>query len=349
MLFRSEGVSTVFGYPGAAICPFYDALLDSTIRHVLSRNEQGAAHAASGYARASGKTGVCIATSGPGSTNLITGIATAYMDSIPMVAITGQVSSELIGSDSFQEADITGATSPFTKHNYLVKSASDLPRIFKEAFYIAASGRPGPVLIDVPLDVQTDIFDAQDAGPVSLPGYNPQSVLSQDQLTAMTEMMNQASRPIICAGGGVVAADASALLRQVVEKHQIPIMTTMMGIGAMPADHPLYLGILGSHGVYPANYSLHKADLVILVGARVGNRAMGSAAEIARQAKIIHIDIDPAEIGKNIKPHLAIIADVGDALTKLLQLDLTGRHDAWLATVADVKKKRSYRDRKSVV
>ncbi len=337
-----EQVSTVFGYPGAAICPFYDALLDSGIKHVLSRNEQGAAHAASGYARAIGRTGVCVGTSGPGSTNLITGIATAYMDSIPMVAITGQVSSELIGSDSFQEVDITGATSPFTKHNYLVKSASDLPRIFKEAFHIASTGRPGPVLIDVPLDVQADEFDYQDPGPVSLPGYHPSSQLPDEKVKAMVEMLNAARRPVICAGGGVVAANAADQLRQVVDKHRIPVMTTMMGIGAMPADHPLYLGILGSHGVFPANYSLHKADLVILIGARVGNRAMGSAAEIARQARIIHIDIDPAEIGKNIKPHLAVIADAGEALAKMLTLDLVGTKSEWLDTIRDVKQQKSY-------
>ena len=340
---EQEQVTTVFGYPGAAICPFYDALLDSPIKHVLTRNEQGAAHAANGYARAAGKTGVCIATSGPGSTNLITGIATAYMDSIPLVAITGQVASDLIGSDSFQEADITGATSPFTKHNYLVKSASDLPRIMKEAFHIASTGRPGPVLVDVPIDVQSDSFTYVEPGPVDLPGYHPGSRLSEEQTKTMARLISEAKAPIICAGGGVISAEAGPLLRQVAEKLQIPVMTTMMGIGAMPADHPLYLGILGSHGVYAANYSLNKADLVILIGARVGNRAMGSAAEIARRAQIIHIDIDPAEIGKNIKPHLAIIADAGEALRTMLGMQTHEESAAWLASIMEIKQKRSYR------
>jgi acetolactate synthase-1/2/3 large subunit len=340
-----EGVTTVFGYPGAAICPFYDALFDSKIRHILTRNEQGAAHAASGYARAARKTGVCIATSGPGATNLITGIATAYMDSIPLVAITGQVATDLIGSDSFQEADITGATSPFTKHNYLVKSAADLPRVIKEAFYIASTGRPGPVLIDVPMDIQADCFEYQAPGPVSLPGYHIRSGVTSAQAEAFAEQLRQAKAPIICAGGGIISCEASPLLVQVVNKFQIPVVTTMMGIGALPFDHPLYLGTLGSHGVFAANYALNKADLVILIGARVGNRAMGAAAEIARRAQIIHIDIDPAEIGKNIKPHLAMVADARDALQVMLDFDNIPDFADWVTTVQDIKAKRAYTTR----
>jgi acetolactate synthase-1/2/3 large subunit len=325
------GVTHLFGYPGAAICPFYDALADAPIRHILTRNEQGAAHAASGYARTSGRTGVCVATSGPGATNLITGIATAYMDSIPLLAITGQVETGLIGSDSFQEADITGAVSPFTKHTYLVQDAAALPRIFAEAFYIAATGRPGPVLIDIPVDLQTALLpdDLTVTGPVQLPGYRPERAVRQDQLTELEALLDQSAAPIICAGGGVISSNGTAALRQVCERLQIPVVTTLMGIGCLPCDHPLYLGTLGSHGVFAANYALHKADLVILIGARVGNRAMGSAAEIARRARIVHIDIDPAEIGKNIRPHLAIIADARTTLTALMSCPTRPHHLAW--------------------
>lgn len=326
-----EGVTTVFGYPGAAIAPFYDALLDSTIHHVLNRNEQGAAHAASGYARAGRTTGVCIATSGPGATNLITGIATAYMDSIPIVAITGQVASDLIGSDSFQEVDITGATSPFTKHNYLVKTASDLPRIFREAFYLAGSGRPGPVLIDVPVDIQNEMIDFVWPNPASLPGYQPKFDPDADQMAAMRELLANAQKPLICAGGGVISAQASQSLLQLIDHWQIPVITTMMGIGAIPSDHPLYLGTMGSHGLYSANFALHHSDVLILLGARVGNRAMGSATEIARRARVVHVDIDPAELGKNIQPHLAINADLRQVIASLMDTRPVIGWQDWLA------------------
>lgn len=338
---ESENVDTVFGYPGAAIIPFYDALLDSGVRHILCRNEQGAAHAASGFARATGRTGVCVATSGPGATNLITGIATAYMDSIPLVAITGQVSSELIGSDSFQEVDITGATSPFTKHNYLVKEASDLPRIFKEAFFLAATGRPGPVLIDVPVDIQTSMLDFTYDMEIKLPGYRQKLEITDEEFSELEKMLAEAVNPIICAGGGIISCNASGQLQAVVEKYKLPVVTTMMGIGAIACNHPLYLGTLGSHGVYAANYALHHADLVILVGARVGNRAMGSATEIARRASIVHIDIDPAEIGKNIRPHLPIIADAEKALQKMLQLNINNRWEQWLEKVSELKSRQA--------
>jgi acetolactate synthase-1/2/3 large subunit len=330
---ETEQVKTVFGYPGAAICPFYDALLDSAIKHVLTRHEQAAAHAANGYARATGRTGVCIATSGPGATNLITGIATAYMDSIPMVVITGQVSTDLIGSDSFQEADITGAASPFTKHTYLVRQAQDLPRIFREAFYIAASGRPGPVLVDIPMDIQMDRFMYEEPGPPVLPGYRPVTPVSESSLADLACLLASSAKPIICAGGGVISSGASASLLKIAERHQIPVVTTMMGIGALPSDHGNNLGTLGSHGVFAANYALHQADLVILVGARVGNRAMGSAAEIARQAKIVHIDIDPAEIGKNIDTQLAIVADCCQFLDAFLDKAPPFTYPEWLEQV----------------
>jgi acetolactate synthase-1/2/3 large subunit len=336
---EQANTEVIFGYPGAAICPFYDALVDSQIRHILTRTEQGAAHAASGYARASGRTGVCVATSGPGSTNLITGIATAYMDSVPLVALTGQVISSLIGHDSFQEADMTGATSPFTKHNYLVKSAGDLPRVIKEAFYIASTGRPGPVLIDIPQDVQAAIADFSVPAGIDLPGYHPHNEMSQAQARDVMDLLKQSKAPLICAGGGIIASKASAALRSFSERHQIPVVTTLMGIGSLPAQHPHHLGMLGSHGVKAANEALHHADLVIIIGARIGNRAMGASAEIAKLAKTIHIDIDPAEIGKNIRPDLAVVADARAALTLLGEQGDPVSFPAWLEKATERKQR----------
>jgi len=334
-----ESADIIFGYPGSAICPFYDALYDSKITHVLTRNEQGAAHAANGYARATGKTGVCIATSGPGSTNLITGIATAYMDSIPLVAITGQVSSELIGRDSFQEVDTTGATSPFTKHNYLVKDISQLPRIIKEAFYIASTGRPGPVLIDIPYDIQTSELDFSYPEKVDLPGYHLESANISNEIEKVREAMKNAHQPIICAGGGIISSHAWDELLSFAEKHRIPITTTLMGIGSIPFSHELNLGMLGSHGIYAANFAVHNADLVIIIGARVGNRAMGTASEIAKKAKIVHIDIDPAEIGKNIKTDIPIHADAKHALKELLKVPVSNNYNAWVNKILDIKER----------
>ena len=338
---ESEGVKTIFGYPGAAICPFYDALVDSPIEHVLTRNEQGAAHAASGYARAARRTGVCVATSGPGSTNLITGIATAYMDSVPVVFITGQVMSDLLGHDSFQEVDTTGATSPFTKHNYLVKNAKDLPRIFKEAFHISATGRPGPVVIDVPQDIQTEQIDFVYPDSVDLPGYRPDAVMRESEADQVIALLEKSSSPIICAGGGVISSHANMELRTFAEKFGIPVVTTLMGVGSLPAGHPENLGILGSHGVFAANYALHHADLVVIIGARIGNRAMGSATEIAKRANIIHIDIDPAEIGKNIRPHLPIVSDALHAL-QMLNLRTPVRHyEEWVQRIAEIQQQHA--------
>ncbi|MDD2375682.1 MAG: biosynthetic-type acetolactate synthase large subunit [Eubacteriales bacterium] len=341
-----HGVKQVFGYPGAAICPFYDAILDSDIHHVLVRNEQGAAHAANGYARAGKRTGVCIATSGPGATNLITGIATAYMDSIPLIVITGQVSRDLIGSDSFQEADTTGATTPFTKHNYLVAQASELPRIFAEAFYLASSGRPGPVLIDVPVDVQTEEFDDYEPIVPVLPGYNPPSQANSADIEMIRKLLSESTAPIICAGGGLISSHSSDLFGKFVDDWKLPVVTTMMGIGVLPWNHQLNLGTLGSHGVYAANYALHHADLIILMGARAGNRAMGSASEIARKATVIHIDIDPAEIGKNIRPHLSVQADIKKVLEQLLMThpQASDKHKKWLEKIADLKIEYDYDD-----
>ena len=315
---EAEGVEILFGYPGAAICPFYDALYDSPIRHVLVRSEQNAAHMASGYARASGKPGVCVATSGPGATNLITGIATAYMASIPIIAITGQVNLEQLGRDVFQEADITGACESFTKHSYLVKDAAELPRIFKEAFHIASTGRPGPVLIDVPEDVQEALMESfRYPEKADIPGYKPKMSGHPVQVKRALQAIRQAKRPVICCGGGVVLAGAREEMTAFAQKSGIPIVSTMMGIGVMPMDSPVYLGMIGKFGRGYANRAIGEADLIILCGARVGDRAIALPNQIAEQAQIIHIDIDPAEIGKNMRVDIPIVGDVRQVLAAL--------------------------------
>jgi len=312
-----ENVEIIFGYPGGAILPVYDALYNSKIKHILTRSEQGAAHAASGYARVSGKVGVCMATSGPGATNLVTGIATAYMDSIPIVAITGQVSTSVIGRDVFQEVDITGATAPFTKHNYLVKNAEDIPRIVKEAFYIASTGRPGPVLIDLPRDVAETVIDFKYPEKITLRGYKPNVIGHPLQIIRAAEMINQSQRPLICAGGGVNLAKAEEELLKLAEKANIPVVTTLMGTGAFPADHPLYVGMIGMHGVSPANKTVAECDLIVAAGARFADRTVGKMDSFAPKAKIIHIDIDPAEIGKNIRVDTPIVGDVKQVLAEI--------------------------------
>lgn len=329
MALKNEKADVIFGYPGAAICPFYNALLDSDIKHVLTRHEQGAVHAASGYARVTGKAGVCVATSGPGATNLITGIATAYMDSIPIVAITGQVATDQIGKDVFQEADITGATAPFCKHNYLVKKAGDLPRIIKEAFHIASTGRPGPVLIDIPVDIQNQAFDFKYPETVDIRGYKPVYKGHPGQIRKIAEAVEKAKAPVICGGGGLINGNAQEELREFAEKCRIPVVTTLMGIGCIPWDHELNLGMLGTHGVYAANYAMHHADLVIILGARVGDRAIGSVNKIAEKAKIVHVDIDPAEIGKNVEVSIPVVGDIKLVLSDLLELVKKGNVDGW--------------------
>ncbi len=335
-----EGVKTIFGYPGAAICPFYDALIGSKVHHVLVRTEQNAAHAASGYARTTGGVGVCVATSGPGATNLLTGIASAYMHSIPMVVITGQVRSDLIGRDVFQEADITGAAEPFTKHSYLVTKAADLPRVFKEAFYIASAGRPGPVLIDIPMDIQQHTVSKFDYDtPVDIVGYKPSTQGHPLQIKKALDALRSAKRPVLCAGGGVFSAKAQDELRAFVEKAQLPVICTMMGVGALPSSHPLNMGMLGSHGCVPANKAIRDADLVIMAGARVGDRAVASPGQVANRAKIIHIDIDPAEIGKNMSAHIPIVGDLKLVLAALCEkVDGIAPYD-WVSVVCDRKKR----------
>lgn len=335
---ENEGVSVVFGYPGAAICPFYDALMDSSIRHILVRQEQNAAHAASGYTRSCGKPGVCVATSGPGATNLITGLATAYMDSIPLIAITGQVRSDLLGRDVFQEADITGSCEPFIKHSYLVKSTADLPRIFKEAFHIATTGRPGPVLIDIPIDIQQgelDHFVYPEKAEII--GYKPRTQGHPLQIKKALELIQKSQRPVICAGGGVLSSGGKRDLVSFVEKTGIPVVSTMMGIGVMPSEHPLYLGMLGSHGVPAANKAIHNADLLILCGARVGDRAVASPDQITEKANVIHIDIDPAEIGKNMKAHIPIVGNIRFVLGNLNEKTDYHVSDQWAAEVQEWK------------
>ena len=336
---QEEGVSVLFGYPGAVICPFFDELYHTDIKAVLVRQEQNAAHCASGYARAMSRVGVCVATSGPGALNLITGIATAYMDSIPLICITGQVKSDVLGRDVFQEADITGACESFVKHSYLVKNTADLPRVFKEAFHIASTGRPGPVLIDVPVDVQTGtIEEFVYPEKVNIIGYKPSVHGHPMQIKRALEMIKGSKRPVICAGGGVLTSGAKPKFREFIEKTGIPVVSTMMGIGIMPSDDPQYVGMLGSHGMKAANITVHNADLVILCGARVGDRAVASPDQVVEHANVIHIDIDPAEIGKNMKTSIPIVGDMKNVLSQLLKDIDYSTPDEWKAQVDEWKK-----------
>ena len=315
---KREGVDVVFGLPGGVLLPLYDAIYNSEIRHILVRHEQGAAHMADGYARATGKVGVCIATSGPGATNLVTGIATAYMDSVPMVAITGQVNTFLIGKDAFQEADITGITLPITKHNYLLRSAKDIPRVFREAFYIARSGRPGPVLIDLPRDVTVEEMEFN-WPEVNLAGYHPSVKAHEMQIKKAAKALMEAERAVIYAGGGVKLADAHRELFDLAVKLSVPVTTTLMGIGCFPEDHPLSLGMLGMHGTKYANYTIQESDLILAVGARFDDRVTGKVSSFAPRAKIIHVDVDPAEIGKNVRVDIPLVGDAKNALAGLLK------------------------------
>jgi len=331
---RRERVEVIFGYPGGQLLPVYDELYDTKdVRHILVRHEQGAAHAADGYARASGKVGVCMATSGPGATNLVTGIATAYMDSVPIVAITGQVPTFAIGKDSFQEVDITGVTLPITKHNYLVTNAPEIPHIIKEAFYIARSGRPGPVLIDFPRDMQTAEIEFNYPEKIDLPGYRPTTKGHPRMIKRAAELIASAERPLIYGGGGVNSADAQQELIALAERIDAPVTMTLLGKGGFPEDHELYLGMPGMHGTAYANYALHEADVIIAVGTRFDDRVTGKLDMFARTAKFIHIDIDPAEIGKNVVPLLPIVGDVKQVLSELNKTVEKTRHPEWRKTV----------------
>ena len=336
---ENEGVEMVFGYPGVAICPFYDSLLDKDIKSVLIRTEQNAAHAASGLARVTGKVGVCAVTSGPGATNLITGIATAFADSIPLVCITGQVNSELIGSDVFQEADITGAAESFVKYSYLVKNAEDIPQIFKEAFYIANTGRKGPVLIDVPIDVQNaPVRKFKYPDSVSMRTYKPTVKGHIVQIKKVIAELEKAKRPVICAGGGVLLGDAQKLLREFSHRHKIPVVTTMMGIGAMQTEDPLYFGMVGNNGAPCANRAMNEADMIIMVGARVADRAVNQPEIITKNKVLVHMDVDPAEIGKNAGPTIPLVGDAKHIFSDMLEQELDGDYSEWVVCLQEYEK-----------
>ena len=314
------GVDMVFGIPGGVMIPIYDALYGrKDIRNMLMRHEQGAAHAADGYARATGKVGVCFATSGPGATNLVTGIATAFMDSVPILAVTAQVKTTALGKDSFQEADITGITLPITKHNYLVKDVNDLPRVIAEALYIAGTGRPGPVLVDIPMDVSLAEIDYKPVTEVKMRGYSPHVEIDESKIDEAAELIASAERPVIYAGGGVIISGASEELTKLSEKTHILVATTLLGKGAISESHPHALGMLGMHGTAYANHAVHECDLLIAVGARFDDRVTGKLAAFARKAKVIHIDIDPAEIDKTVSVDVAVIGDCREVLAKLVE------------------------------
>jgi acetolactate synthase-1/2/3 large subunit len=315
-----EGVDTVFGFPGGAVLPIYDALYDSPIKHVLVRHEQGAVHMADGYARALGRPGVVIVTSGPGATNTVTGIATAYMDSIPMVVITGQVPTALIGNDAFQEADIVGITRPCTKHNYLVKDIKDLPRIIKESFYIATTGRPGPVLVDIPKDVlMCSVPELKYPEKITIESYQPNYKGHPGQIKKAVQLILAAKRPVVYAGGGVVLSNAAQELKAFSEKLGIPTTTTLMGLGGFPGTHELFMGMLGMHGTFCANMAVTNTDCLIAVGARFDDRVTGKIDEFAPYADIVHIDIDPTSISKNVKVDIPIVGDVKDVLKEMVK------------------------------
>jgi acetolactate synthase-1/2/3 large subunit len=334
-----EGVDTIFGYPGGAVLPIYDSLYHGQIRHVLARHEQGAIHMAEGYARVTGKPGVVIATSGPGATNLVTGIANAYMDSIPLVCITGNVPQNLIGTDAFQEADITGITMPITKHNYFVTDVRDLARVVKEAFVIASTGRPGPVLIDIPKDVSNAKAALKFPDKVFIRGYQPTTDPHPLQVQKLKAAIAKAERPVILAGGGVVTSGADQELKAFAEQAQIPVVTTLMGIGGFSGHHPLWVGMPGMHGTYAANHALLECDLLIGIGARFDDRVtMGRIDKFAKGAKIAHIDIDPAEIGKNVDAYIPIVGDVKRVLQAALDGLPRSRSADWLRRIEDWKR-----------
>ncbi len=339
-ILEEEGVEVIFGYPGGAVIPIYDELYKrKSIKHILVRHEQGAAHAADGYARSTGRVGVCIATSGPGATNLVTGIATAFMDSIPIVAFTGQVPTTMIGNDSFQEADIYGITIPITKYNYIVKDVKDLPRIVKEAFYIAKTGRPGPVLIDLPKDVQIAKIANPDKIEIDINLLNDLETNYENKIEKFYKLLDNARKPLLYIGGGVIHSGAAYEVRKFIEKVNIPVISTLMALGAVPSDHPLFLGMVGMHGTRAANYAVSDCDLLIAIGARFDDRVTGKLSAFAPEAQVIHIDIDAAEIGKVVKPVLYIVDSAKRALEKLNAFDYTRSPNKWNEIVKEWKEK----------
>jgi acetolactate synthase I/II/III large subunit len=346
---RREGVECIFGYPGGVTLPLYDALYDDPVRHVLVRHEQNAAFAASGYTKATGKVGVCCATSGPGATNLVTGLVDALMDSVPIVALTGQVSTSLIGSDAFQEADTFGLTRSATKHNFLVKTIAELPQIIHEAFYLAASGRPGPVLVDIPKDVFMGRGHYQAVESIHLPGYKILTEGHSGQIRRAAQMIQESERPLVYAGGGIILGNASAELRELVALGDLPAVTTLMGLGAIPGTHPNFISMPGMHGSYAANMAMYNTDLLIALGVRFDDRVTGRLSSFAPHARVIHVDIDPAEIGKNRAADIPIVGDVKKVLSRLnkaVQELGSARHPearkAWWKQIRDWKEEHPY-------
>jgi acetolactate synthase-1/2/3 large subunit len=335
----AEGVDTMFGYPGGVILPFFDRLYDAPIRFIIPRHEQGGAHMADGYARASGKVGVIVTTSGPGACNIVTGLGTAMMDSIPIVAITGQVRTELIGNDAFQEADTTGITRPVTKYNCIVKDVKDLARTIKEAFYIASTGRPGPVVIDLPVDVQVAKTNYDTKVEMKLPGYRPKVKGHQRQIAMAAEAINKSEKPVVYVGGGVVIANAGEELRALAKKAHLPVTMTLLGLGSFDQNEPESLDMLGMHGTAYANYAVQECDLLIAVGARFDDRVTGKLKTFAANAKVIHIDIDPASIAKNVRADIPVVGDAKYILGELIKLVEHRERKDWFAKIAQWKKK----------
>jgi acetolactate synthase I/II/III large subunit len=344
-----EGVNTVFGYPGGAILPAYDAMLDYPVRHVLVRHEQGATHMADGYARASGEVGVAIATSGPGATNLVTGIATAQMDSVPVVCITGQVPSKLIGYDAFQETDIAGITLPITKHNFLVTRVQDIMPAMKEAFHLAKSGRPGPVLVDITKDAQQASMDWEwDPAPVKMRGYRPTPTVGRTDLQKAIELINASRKPLILAGQGIIQSGAMKEVHEFAELIEAPVAMTLLGLGGFPASHPLNIGMMGMHGEAWVNHAIQEADLLLAFGMRFDDRVTGNLKTYAQHARKIHIDIDPSEINKNVVVDAAIVADLRETLRDLLEILEPAQHGPWLKYIASMKGDNAVRDIQSL-
>lgn len=340
---KQEGVEILFGYPGGAVLGIYDALYRSPIKHVLARHEQGAIHAAEGYARISGKPGVVVATSGPGATNLVTGIADAMMDSLPLVIFTGQVASQVLGTDAFQEADVVGITTPITKHNYQVKKVEDIPRIVKEAFHIATTGRPGPVLVDIPKDLTAHHTAPLQQVEVNLPGYRPTVSTDPLQINSLLAALQESNKPVILAGAGVLHARASEELLRFSERYQLPVVHTLLGLGGFPAQHPLFLGMAGMHGCYTSNMAIYECDLLINIGARFDDRLTGNLAVFAPKAKVAHIDIDSSEIGKNVKTHIPIVGDAKAVLQMVMSKTVKGQDSKlWLNHLENYKQNYPY-------
>lgn len=334
---KQEDVDIIFGYPGATIIEIYEELRKTEIKHILTRHEQSAGHSANGFARSTGKVGVCIVTSGPGATNVITAVATAYMDSIPLVIITGQVKSNLIGKDAFQEADVVGATESFTKHNYLVKNAKDIPRIFKEAFYIARTGRPGPVLIDIPADIQEEDIKFEYPKEINIRGYKPTVEGHKGQIKRVVDRIKKSKRPLVCIGGGISLSNAQEQLEEFIKKSKIPVIHTLMGKDGISSENPYYVGLVGSHGVKHANIAARESDLLIFIGCRVADRTCAGCSLLGENNDIIHIDIDPAEIGKNISCTIPVVGDCKNILQQLTAEVEPLHTDEWIAEVKSNK------------